>query len=272
LDGSWNSPDGTRTLPIALTRVHVAGDDVACGAYAPGAAHIAYDAPRVAGVEIIEGEDFAHTLTAAEAHVSSVQVPKDAPHAAAFNAAMRAWVVEQIGSYFECGDSMLNNGRLNGGDPDFETKREFEWQSGDWVVLNEWYSLYCGGAHPSSGVTYRTWNLADGKPVDLWTWIRKGKARCDNGIDCGYEPPPQLSELLHSKAEDAGAECSDAIKDNTYYQLRPVRTGIVFTTEFPHVIQACDTDIELSDAEVAPFLSAAGKRALASLRAPVSKP
>jgi hypothetical protein len=265
LEGSWVSPDGARTLPIALDRVHVAGDDATCDS---AAAREAYDAPRVARVEIIEGEDFAHTLTAAEAHVASVQVSRDAPHAAEFNAAMRDWVVEQIGEYFACGDS---GARV--GDADFETKREFEWQHGDWVVLHEWYSNSCGGAHPNAGVTYRTWNLAEGKAVEPWTWIRQGKPNCA-AADCGYAPPQGLNDLLHAKAGNDGEddECAAAIKDNIYYQLRPSAIGLVFTTEFPHVIQACDQDIELSDAEVAPFLSTAGKRALTSLRAKPAAP
>ena len=54
--------------------------------------------------------------------------------------------------------------------------------------------------------------------------------------------------------------------------LRPSNGGLVFTTAFAHVIQACDEDIELSFAEVAPFLTAQGKADLKSLIDAASTP
>ena len=262
LDGTWSAADGSRQLPIALTRVHVDGDDAAdCG----GSAAAAYNAARVASVKPIEstGADGLRTVSALDGHVSVVELPPDAPHAVEFNAAMRSWLDAQIAEYFGCGDGTPQTG----GDADFRQQRDIEWRAGTWLVLRESYELYCGGAHPSGGVSYQTWDLASGTVVDPWEWIRDSKARCDYSADCGRAAPDKLNAILLARASrnKDGDECADAVNENRAYGVRPSRTGLVFTTDFAHVIQACDEDIEVPFAELTPFLTAHGMARLKAL-------
>jgi len=194
--------------------------------------------------------------------LSIVELPDSAPNAAAFNAAMHSWLREQIVGYFDCALWTTSAGNV-----DFNQQRQIELRAGTWVVVRESSDLYCGGAHPSGGVIYQTWDLQRGKTIEPWSWIRDSKLKCDYSSDCGYGAPDKLNAIILAKAtrnKDAD-ECADAVNENRSYGLRPSSSGLVFTTEFAHVIQACDEDVELSFAEVAPFLTAQGKVELKSL-------
>ena len=270
LDGTWSAPDNASTLPIKLTRVHVDRDTArGCGRFESGPAQDAYNAPRVAATAISESVngDGLRTLSAFDKHVSVVSLPPSGPHAAEFNAAMRSWLDEQIAEQYGCSDAVAPNAA------EFNQQREIDLRAGTWLVLRESYELDCGGAHPNAGVSYQTWDLASGKIVEPWTWIRDSKVKCDYSADCGRAAPPKLNAIIlaaASRNKDAD-ECADAVNDNRSYGLRPSATGLVFTTDFAHVIQACDEDIEVPYAQLAPFLTATGKAQLQAFVAAASK-
>ena len=56
-----------------------------------------------------------------------------------------------------------------------------------------------------------------------------------------------------------------------FYQLRPSAGGLVFSTDFPYVAQACDEDIEVSWKKLKPFLSAQGRAAMRAIRQAAAK-
>jgi hypothetical protein len=51
-----------------------------------------------------------------------------------------------------------------------------------------------------------------------------------------------------------------------YLLLHPSERGLVFSTTFAHVIQACDEDIEIDWDTLAPYLTAQGRSAMNALR------
>jgi len=264
MSGTWSGPDGNRELPIRLTRVPTKGDPgEGCG-FAGGPQGDAYNAPRVDAekLEVTTGGDGTRTVQARGDQLSVVELPDSVPNAAAFNAAMRGWLREQIVAYFDCSFWTTSAGSV-----DFNQQRQIELRAGAWVVVRESYDSSCGGAHPNAGVSYLTWNLERGKAVDPWSWIRDSKLKCDYSDDCGRGAPDKLNAIILAKAtrNKDGDECADAVNENRSYGLRPSNSGLVFTTEFAHVIQACDEDVELSFTEVAPFLTAQGKAELKSL-------
>jgi len=270
LDGTWSAPAGASTLPIRLTRVHVDGEvDRGCGRFESGPAQDAYNAPRVAATAISESVngDGERTLTAFDKQVSVVNLPANAPHAAEFNAAMHRWLDEQIGEYYGCADAVAPNAAY------FNQQRVIELRAGNWLVLRESYDLDCGGAHPSEAVSYQTWDLANGKVVEPWTWIRGSKVECSYAPDCGDGAPAKLNAIILAAASrnKEGDECADAVNENSGYGLRPSATGLVFTTAFAHVIQACDEDIEVPYAQLVPFLTERGKAQLQSFIDAASK-
>jgi len=265
MSGTWSDADATRTLPIRLSRVPVKGDPgAACGQFESDPQQDAYNAPRVDAepLSTTTAADGSRTVRARGNQLSVVELPDSAPHAGAFNAAMRNWLREQIVAYFDCASATRAGDKV-----DFNQQREFELRAGAWVVVRESFELYCGGAYPNGGVGYETWNLEDGKPADLWSWIRDSKRKCDYSSDCGSAAPDALNTLLlelASRNKD-GDECADAVNENRSYGLRPSRTGLVFTTSFAHVIQACDEDIEVPYAKVEPFLTDLGRQQLKGL-------
>lgn len=51
----------------------------------------------------------------------------------------------------------------------------------------------------------------------------------------------------------------NCFESNNEYKLRLTKTGIVFSTSFPHVIQACDEDVEITYRQLQPFLTQTGE-------------
>ena len=265
MSGIWSDPEGNRELPIRLTRVPTKGDPgEGCGESQAGPQADAYNAPRVEAekLETTSAADGTRTVKAHGDQLSIVELPDSVQNAAAFNAAMRAWLREQIVGYFDCASWTTSEGQV-----DFNQQRRIELRAGNWVVVAESSDLFCGGAHPSGGVVYQTWNLELGKTIEPWSWIRDGKLKCDYSTDCGYGAPDKLNAIILAKAtrNKDGDECADAVNENRSYGLRPSSAGLVFATAFAHAIQACDEDIELSLAEVSPFLTVQGKAELKSL-------
>jgi len=135
---------------------------------------------------------------------------------------------------------------------------EPERRIGPWLVVAERSEADCGGAHPSVDIDYQTFSLETGAELDVWKWIRAKQTQCEG---CGYEVSDALNALILAAAtrNKGGDECSDAVNENKRYGLRPDAKGLVFTTSFAHVIQACDEDVEVPYRKLLPFLSKEGK-------------
>lgn len=265
MDGTWVTTDGSHTAPIQLTRVAEAGKSPGTGCD-----ERAFNAPRVASqkLEVKQAGGFRY-VSALDGHVSMVELPASMPHAARFNAAMRAWLADQIAGYYECAFTSFN------GVPDYNEKYAIDLLAPPWLVAQESYSVFCGGAHPSSDVSYVVWNLATGKAVDPWDFIKdshwdyiKEIQHCDNPDDCQRRPPARLDAILRARFERDSAgdsDCEGALDAWPGYILHPEKDGLVFSTDFAFVEQACDEDIKLPWKTLAPFLTQQGKAAMRSL-------
>lgn len=270
--GTWAAADGSRKAPIQLTRLAGAGKTLGsgCDAGGPNPARLAFNGPRVASQKLkVEQSGGLRYISALDGNVSMIELPDSMPHAARFNATMRAWFADQITGYYECAFSSFN------GIPDYRDMYEIDLLSPPWLVEKETYSAFCGGAHPSGGVAgYAVWNLATGKTVDPWDFIKgshwdyiKEVNHCDSADTCLRRPPARLRAIIAARFrhDNDETDCADAIDGNMDLQLHPEKTGLVFSTTFAHVIQACDEDIELPWKTLAPFLTAKGKAAMRSL-------
>jgi alpha-tubulin suppressor-like RCC1 family protein len=269
MQGTWASSDGKRRLPIRLVRVAApqpgAGDS--CG--------WAFEGPRVKWEEraIVPQPDSMHLVSVLNGHVSMTELPLSLPHAERFNKAMHDWLDGKIAEYFGCASA----GGMQGFD--FNASYEIELLAPPWLVAREGYSAYCGGAHPDGGVAgYALWDLATGKPVEAWDWLKESHwdymenvARCARAEDCVRRPPPELAALIvarYAKDNADNGNCEGAMDGDAidYLLLHPSERGLVFSTTFAHVIQACDEDIEIDWDTLAPYLTAQGRSAMNSLR------
>lgn len=269
--GMWSAADGSRAAPIKLTRVADAGTNpgAGCDAGNDSPAGRAFNAPRVASQELAirESGGFRY-VSALNGHVAMTELPDSVPHAAQVNAAMRGWFADNIAEYYDCAFNSF------GGVPDYDNSSEIDLLAPPWLVTRENYSAFCGGAHPSSGTTYTVWNLDTGKTVDPWHFIKTGRStssddHCDNAFDCEERLPAGLRAILVArfKHDNVGdGDCADAIDTDASFILHPEKSGMVFSTAFPHVIQACDEDITMPWKTLDPFLTAQGRAAMQSLR------
>ena len=264
LEGEWSDADGKASLPISLTRVSPAGDgDPGCAI--EGADRTAFNAPRVAAEKLtIEESSDQRRILVLNGSIAVVELLEKQPNAAPFNQAMRNWLRDQIAEYYECA--------LQRQTVSFNKERSITFRAGPWLVVEERYDVYCGGAHPSGGIAeYQTWNLARGKRVNPWAWIRGSSSRY------GTTAPPKLNALILAQAtrNKDDDDCLDAVNANASYLLRPAARGLVFSTSFAHVIQACNEDIEIPYAALLPFLTQEGRQAVESLMqaraAPIAK-
>ncbi|MFC5488618.1 hypothetical protein [Dokdonella soli] len=260
LDGEWSDADGQRMLPIRLTRIAVAGDPGSGCESGNTALQIAFNAPRVAAqkLKVEESSDHFRTVSALDNHVSMVELPDGMQNANMFNKATRDWLRDQITEYYGCMLAAPNGG-------EFYEKLELDFHAGPWLVVQESYSIDCGGAHPNGGIAgFETWNLATGERVEPWTWIHGSKVDCN---DCGYVAPADLNAIIIANAQrnKDDDECASWVNESNRYLLRPAEQGLIFSTSFAHVMQACDEDILVPYAKLHPFLSKAGKTAVQSL-------
>jgi len=136
-------------------------------------------------------------------------------------------------------------------------------------------------SYPYSGYSYSTWSLTTGKELNLWTWIKSDK-KADSSPEndrnyFNYEAPERLNSIITKKAikqrlvfnpKEAKEEnnCLDVIKNNREYDIRLSKNGFIFTQQFPHVVQACTDDVELSYGELEPFLNKTGKAAVIEMQ------
>jgi hypothetical protein len=274
MDGTWSAVDGSREVPIQLTRIADAGKSLGagCDAVDGSSARLAFNAPRVASQKLSINQPKVggfREISALDGHVSMAELPASMPYAARFNAAMHDWLADKIAGYYECASSSL------GGTPDYNETSDIDLMAAPWLVVKESYSVFCGGAHPSSDTSYMVWNLATGKTVNPWDFIKdshwdymKKAQHCDNADDCERRPPPKLDALLRARFrhDSAGdSDCEGSLDAWPGYVLHPEKGGLVFSTDFAFVRQACDEDIELSWKALKPFLTSQGKDAMRSL-------
>ena len=269
LAGGWVSADGRRRLPISLTRaISPKGAGNSCSGQDRILMVRAYDAPRVDAqeLEVSKLADGLRGVSVLDDHVKMMELPDDVPHAATFNAAQHAWLTDNVAGYYGCA-------LQTSAPPDYNQRRAIILYADTWVVVEESFSAYCGGPHPDGGIfDYQTWNLATGKIVQPWTWIKDSKVKCNHATDCGFAAPKELNAIILAQANNEGVDgCADAIKTNSRYLLRPSAKGLVFSTSFAHVIQACNEDFEIPYAQLQPYLTNAGKQAAVAIQRAAGK-
>lgn len=272
IEGLWTAGDGQRSVPISLKRAASNADVDQCSER-----NVVFSAPLVAAQKAKElvdeqkaivtesryGNHRYRTVSVLNGRVQTIELPEDGYKAENLNKAMRNWMRTQITEYYGCQAGM--NDRQSDGTasaPDFEQNMTPEFWDGQLLVVKESYSAYCGGAYPSAGIAgYTTWNLTTDQAVDPWTWIRLSKTKH------GDEVPEKLNAIILARAtrNKGGDDCSDSVNENRNYLLRPSKKGLVFSTSFAHVIQACNEDIEVPYGELLPHLTPAGAAVAKSL-------
>lgn len=280
ITGTWSS--GTRSLPLSLTRVPMGDDgelDGACQSDAFLAPRIA--APRVVAQPARAG-NFAYTKlqyqvgkSFEDVDLATMQIPVQRPGDAAINRTLRKQIDPAEGwvDYLGCMKGAIG---LSGTDGEMVLGVEPSFVSSEWLGVEISQGGFCGGAHPYNSSEHRLFDRVSGKEVQLAQWLApKGMtARWDAGARYWetrlLDPLRQL--VVKALAPVADAECAGVVEDAETWDLALTPQGIRFEPSLPRVVMACGDSVELSFAQLAPFLSPAGKAGAARMKGPVLLP
>lgn len=269
LAGEWRS--GARVLPVTLARVDAGNmDDGPCGSEA-------YLAPRISPVRQVTkpvtkgGFSYSEITYNVGPHfegvtISSFSFPATQPGDRAINAALRLDPAKPAdpGNFTGCMQGALGS---SGTDGDFA----FSYAPG--TVTRNFLSVVvdeggdCGGAHPDEGQWQIVFDRQTGRKVDMVSWFTSAAvvppAKGDIGVELEIGTALRRLLLRHYRFEDA--ECREPVASEGYWSIGIGRGGLAFRPSLPHVAEACEADAVVPFAALTPFLSPAGKQAVARL-------
>lgn len=269
LTGTWSNKN--KQYAMSLTRVPIANKDEVdepCGsAEFNNARKIKPQFVTTTGT--INGIQYRIVTDKNDEGIASFELIGTDKMTGSINQQLRKDLEATIDEAFDCANGVLGR---------FGEKGDYSSTTTPIFITKHWLSMavstdeFCGGAHPDGGTTYKLWDLDTGKPDDIWTWFNARGAQQRNGY---FMQGPELANLLASlwpKSADSGAdhECDDA-EGMASWDIHPDATGLVFSPELPHVIQACAEDVIIPYKDLLPMLNEHGKAAAASIQADLAK-
>jgi hypothetical protein len=280
LQGSWSQ--GAKTLPFSLDRVPLAKanpddtNDTACG-------NEAFSLPRfskpvvTSKTAVLNGIGYTRVLVdpGKQFDDSSTEVFQLQGATAAIKR-VNAELYKNVptspndAEYFTCSMAALGQ---NGLDGDASTTIKPLLLTKSWMVLENDESDDCGGAHPNSNVSYETWDLRKGVKINLYDWFNKAAltqtinepGSKDQYVSVAFTAP--FKKLIDHAYSLDDEECKDTLADADAWDPSLTATGIAFTPELPHAVQACEEEAEIPFAILAPYLNPTGKVAIAAFHA-----
>lgn len=275
LAGSWNG--GGRTLPFRLTRVPgVVGEDGPCGS-------LLFNGPRLRPLRVTSAratsDRVGYTKLTFDPGSAFVEIGLETfaldgagPATRRINARLRKPFPAQSarGDWYECvAGGLAAHGADGDYDGDYDQTIAPVLITPRWVAATESVGYDCGGAHPDSAVTSLTFDRSTGAEIDLHDWL--GPTAIERQRLSGIDRPvvtirPALRRAILAQAQALDPECRAASLDAAFWDIGLARTGLRFTPSLAHVEQACEEEKLVPWRVLAPWLSAAGKAGVASLR------
>ncbi|HEV2866853.1 MAG TPA: hypothetical protein VGX37_10070 [Allosphingosinicella sp.] len=268
LTGRWTA--GRRTLPLRLTRIAAAeGDDGACSS-------LAFHQPRLAGVRTVsaratkDGVGYTRmTLdTGGRFEVSFETFALDGTSEAVrrINAALGRGLAGDPPQWFECIHDSLSYSPMEGS---FDESLAPAMISSRWMSVAHHWDGFCGGAHPDSSNSYRTFDLTSGAEIDLHDWLNSRAVkveRFEGSEDASKTLEPAFREVVLGAWRAEDAECDEVIRGQEYWNIGLTRSGLVFSPQLPHVAQACGEEFTVPIDRLRPFLTDEGAANLRALQ------
>ena len=260
-----------QTLPVRLGRLAGAGaggEEGPCGS-------LAFHRPRLAGIRTV-------STRAAKDGVAYTKLSLN--HGGRFEISFETFALDGAGeatrrinavlgralagdppSWFQCIQDSLGSSPNEGS---FDESLAPAMISRRWMSVAHHWDGICGGAHPDSSNSWRLFDLAAGREVDLFDWLngnavrRQGRRGSDEEIKTVQ---PAFRDAILSGWHPEAADCEEVIRTADYWNIGLTRQGFVLEPSLPHVVQACGETFTLSFARLRPFLTpegAANQRAL----------
>jgi hypothetical protein len=280
LQGTWSQ--GAKKLPFVLTPVPMpgaSGDDMErpCGSKT-------FSLPRFTRPVIttrpasLRGVAYTRVLASpgkqfGDSATETFQLQGTTPAIRRVNAALYKPVpTGPEADYFTCSMQALG---ANGLDGDLSSTITPLIITADWMVLQDGEENACGGAHPNADVLYQSWDLRKGARINLYDWFTRA-ALTQTLHDANSKEPyvtvaftAAFRKLIDETVPPGEAECGDALKEADTWNPRLTETGMAFTPELPHVVQACADDAEIPAARLMPYLTPEGRQAMTGFLAQV---
>jgi hypothetical protein len=269
LTGRWTARG--RALPVRLHRLaRMTGDDSPC-------ASMVFHRPRLEGVRTVpsratlDGTAYTKlTLDLRGRFESSFETfALDGGGAAAqrINAALGAGLAGDPPAWFECIGDSLGFAPLEGS---FEESLAPTMFTRRWLVVAHHWDGDCGGAHPDSTNSYRIFDLADGREIDIFDWLNARAVHRERPEGSGEELKslvPAFRDVVLARWRPDTPECDEPVRSEEFWTIGLRRDAFVFSPDLAHVVQACAEDFVVPFDRLRAYLSAEGAANVAALAA-----
>ena len=267
LTAQWTN--GHRALPVRLSRVsRVVGEETSCSS-------MDFHRPRLDGVRTVttraslDGTSYRRlTLDAGGRFESSFEtfaLDGDGEAVRRINAALAEPLSGDPPHWFECIQGSLAFMPHEGSSD--ESLRPVL-IAGRWLSVAHHWDGFCGGAHPDSSNSYRTFDLTSGNEVDLHSWFNDAAVERQHLAEVNEDivtVRPALRDFVLSGWTPEDPECRDVIRDQEYWSIGLTPRGMAFLPDLPHVVQACGEEFLVPFARLGPFLTTEGAANLRDL-------
>jgi len=270
LGGTWKQ--GTRTLPLRLTRVPVAGKENPCSS-------MEFERPRLQGLRVVQTraskDGVAYTKLTLDhgghfgddVDVQSFVLSGDTAPVRTINAVLKKPFDEKgETSWLSC----VREAFPWGGD--HHEIIEPRMISRHWLVVNHHWDGFCGGAHPDSSNVAETFDLTTGRKIDVRDWfndkaIKRTRYEGDPEVFKTMQPGFRRMVIGRWKGDE---ECAGTIDTEEWWNVELNRIGFVFTPSLTHVVQACAEDFKVPFAKLTSYLTPEGRNNVSALQAELS--
>ncbi|MDB5692363.1 MAG: hypothetical protein JWO81_1426 [Alphaproteobacteria bacterium] len=270
ISGRWTQAE--RTLPIRLTRIaEPAASETPCTS-------MLFLQPRLAGIRVVtkrarkDGTAYTRLILDHRGHFPETRVESFALDGSSgsvrrINAKLRAPLSGNPPEWFDCIRNAIGQSGRDGDTDEMLAPRLI---SARWLTVIHHQDGDCGGAHPNSANLPRTFDRASGQEIDLHDWLNDTaikRTRYPGDSDDIKTLRPAFRAFILGRWKPDDAECGDPVRAQEFWDIELTRTGLVFTPQLAHVVQACGEDFAVPFARLRPYLSAAGLANIASMRA-----
>lgn len=270
LKGEWRQ--GERRLPISLAPVPLGADDAErpCGSRA-------FIAPRIEPVKIVAKPQklgsFAYTAqeyrvgrSFGDVSIGSFAYPPSQPGDHAINARLKLDPNREgnEADYASCLQGSLGSLGTEG---DFQFGYDPVEATARFLTVRVSTGGFCGGAHPSYGYNWRTYDRRTGKALVPGRWFKPQALPSEyaGGEDGNVQVSEALRRVFLRRFRFDSSECRDAASQQEFWNIGLTAKGLIVSPSLPHAIQACGDDAVVPFADLAPYLSTAGKTEMVRL-------
>ena len=243
MTGVWMSPDGKRTLPIALTMATKKSES---SCLSP-----AYNVPRATAFVRIPDKETSvgglriRTFQARDIDIAGLEIADKSAQLAPLKQFVEKLNRDLLEQYLDCARSAEDREDWTGS-IEFTGIVKLESVTQHFVLLRQSSAYFCAGAHPDDSSSLLVVDRRSGETIDIENWLK--------------DPLDAIGRKYWKTSRE---DCKDALEKDTTFVIWPSLDGLVLAPNLPHVIEACSEEMIIPYARLASRLTPAGRRGAA---------